>query len=442
MNTSVTGLLGALFTATGPMLMLGAVFAVVCFVLLMVVIKSLVRVCPPDTVLVITGAKRRVGDKEYGFRLKNGGWTFVLPYFQKVEELDVGIIALSVTLDQVNSRNGITVGADATACVCVDVSDPTLLYAAAERMLGRSEEEVREMVRTTLVGNFRGALNKTTPLEAIGTVDPNAAGDRVDFRKVLLEDSAHDLGTVGISVVSTSLQKMWDDASYVANLANRTLAGKRQEVEVREAALRRDAEQSESDADRRMGIAKSTADSQILREKRELGLFQEQCKAAIRRAALEADSAIAQARSAGGRRLQEANLELQQLKNQSNVILEAEAQQQASAIIAAGERQSVGIIKAAENTLLERKMQLIAEAGDLGRMVLFVQQQLPYLYQVYHENARAMTAADCFVAMDEKRGFNALANRGPYAFVDFLKQFEDGLGIRVADLLAVPTATE
>ena len=67
----------------------GGIVAVVCFFVGIGILRALIRVCPPDQVLVVTGAKRRVQGKEYGFRIHKGGWTFVIPYFQSVQALDL-----------------------------------------------------------------------------------------------------------------------------------------------------------------------------------------------------------------------------------------------------------------------------------------------------------------------------------------------------------------
>ncbi len=94
----------------------GGVVAVICFFFSIGLLNTLIRVCPPRQVLVVTGTKTQVQDKEYGFRLQKGGWTLVIPYFQGVQTLDLSIIPVNVRIDGVNSANGITVGADATAC--------------------------------------------------------------------------------------------------------------------------------------------------------------------------------------------------------------------------------------------------------------------------------------------------------------------------------------
>jgi uncharacterized membrane protein YqiK len=429
----------------------GGIVAVGCFLFGIGILRALIRVCPPDQVLVVTGAKRRVQGKEYGFRIHKGGWTFVIPYFQSVQALDLSIIPINVRIEGVNAANGITVGADATACVCVDVHDETLLYAAVERLMGKSRGEIQEQIQQTMIGNVRGALNKTTPLEAIGMVESiedgdrptNATtpagteGERAHFRQELLTDSNQDLSSFGMRVVSVSLQKIWDTSNYIANLANKTLSRKRQEVEIEEARLRARAERAESDAQRRQIVAENQANEQILAAQQELEVLRRQCEADIERARLEADGAISKAHSEGQRAVQEATMQWQKLKNVSNVTLISAARQRAAEISATGESDSIRIFQGTHNDLLQQKVQLMAQAGELGRIALFVQQQLPALFEAYQQHAQGI-AVDNLVIMDDRRGFNGVANRGPEALVDFLQRFEEGFGIRVRDW---PTAT-
>lgn len=419
------------------------------------ILQALIRVCPPDQVLVVTGTKTRVQGKEYGFRIQNGGWTFVIPYFQRVQTLDLSIIPINVRVEGVNAANGITVGADATACVCVDDEDETLLYAAVERLMDKSRQEIREQIQQTMLGNVRGALNKTTPLEAIGmgestdeadkppgTSTPAATeGERAQFRLELVKDSNQDLSSFGMRVVSVSLQKIWDTSNYIANLANKTLSRKRQEVEIEEARLRARAERAESDAKRRQTVAENGANEQILAAQQELEVLRRQCEADIARTRLEADGAISKAKSEGERHVQEATIALQKLKNVSNVTLEAETRQRAAEIRAAGESEAVRILQETHNGLLQQKVQLVAQAGDLGKIALFVQQHLSHLFEAYQTYAKGL-AVDNLVIMDDKRGFNGVVNRGPGALVDFLRHLEEGFGIRMRDLLVAATTSD
>jgi uncharacterized membrane protein YqiK len=422
----------------------------VLFVFLLILLRSLIRVCPSDHILVVTGGtETEVGGRKYGFRIQKGGWTMVIPFIQTAQTIDLTILPINVRVEGVNSANGINVGADATACVCVDDTNETLLYSAVQQLLGKSRKQIQDQIQQTMIGNFRAALNKTTPLQAIGMMESvegvdgagtSAAGpdsdegERAIFRKVLLDDCQQDLSAFGMQVVSVSLQRIWDTSNYIANLANKTLSRKRQEVEIEEARLRARAEQTESDASRRMLVAENRASERILAAQQEVELFRRQQEAEARRAQLEADSAIAQAKNSGQRQVEEMKAELQKLKNLSDVVLASEANHETAGIIAQGKAEAVQIVQQARNDLLQQKVKLLVDAGDTGRIALFIT-QLPKLFEAYQLYAGEQKVENLLV-LNEEDGFTAAVNRGPASLVDFLKQLEEGFGISVKSLLS------
>ena len=436
----------------------GGALAIIAFLIMIVALRALIRVCPSNHILVVTGGTETVVEgKKYGFRLQRGGWTFVIPFIQSVQFIDITIIPINVQVDNVNSANGITVGSDATACVCIDDMDKVLLYSAVQQLLGKSRAQIQEQIQQTMIGNFRATLNKTTPLQAIGMVEsvesveqqkqngdsdaPNQStseggmadgdqtnddasatetpqtrdGERAIFRHLLLEDCREDLSAFGMNVVSVSLQRIWDTSNYIANLANKTLSRKRQEVEIEESRLQARAERAESDSKRRMLVAENQATEKILQ------------------ARLEADSAIVKAKSTGQRRIEDVSADLQELRNSSEVIVEAEAKRRAAEILAEGEAKAVEVVQQTQNELLQQKVDLLKNSGDTGKIALFIT-QLPHLFEAYRTHAKSLKV-DNLVVLNEQDGFNSAVNRGPAAFVDFLKCFEQGLGVSVKELI-------
>lgn len=422
---------------------LGGVLGIVAFFVMIAFLRSIIKVELPDTLMVVTGRKRVQGGKTFGFSVERGR-TIMVPYFQSVQHLDLGVFPINVRVEGVNSANGITVGADATACVCIDDDDEGMLYAAVERLMGKDRAQIHDQIQQTLVGNFRGALNKATPLEAIGMTEiidddddqiAEAAqaiehGERAQFRQELLRDINSDLSSFGMKVVSVSLQKIWDTSNYIANLAQKTLAGKRQEVEIEETRLRANAEKAESDAERILKLAKSKADEQIIVAREKLEIYRRESVAQIEQARLEADHGIEEATNRGEREVQAQLIQLQKLQNQSKVTLKAEAEQQAAQILSEGEQESVNLVEGTRNDLLRQKVEMLAKSGQAGTSVLFIQQQLPRLFEAYKKHAEGMSV-DSFVVMDDDSGFNGAVNRGPAAFVDFLLQFKRALGVDV-----------
>lgn len=458
---------------------MGGVVAIVLFIVILSLLRSMIRVCPSNHILVVTGGSQTVvNGRKYGFRLQKGGWTFVIPFIQSVQAIDLTIIPINVRVEGVNSANGINVGADATACVCIDDANEPLLYSAVQQLLGKSRDQIQEQIQQTMIGNFRAALNKTTPLQAIGMVESaegledvelaeiadeafntnvdrrangggtadasssitaDAEGERAIFRQVLLEDCQQDLSTFGIEVVSVSLQRIWDTSNYIANLANKTLSRKRKEVEIEEARLEARADQVESDAERRMEVAERRTDERIVAVRQEVEVFRRECNAAINRAKLEADSGISEAESQGQRQVEEMKVELQRLRNQSEVTLMAEAQRRAAEIVAEGEAEATNYVRQARNDLLQQKVELLQRSGDTGKIALFIS-QLPRLFSAYQSSA-AGQKVDKLLVLNEEDGFNSAVNRGPIAMVDFLKQVEAGFGIDIKALLSNTAST-
>ncbi len=436
MSIAMTGLLGGLLGVAG-------------FFLLLIMLRVFIRTERPDKILVVTGRKRKEGGRTFGFSVERGRTTRI-PYLQSVSTLDLGVFPINVRVESVNSANGITVGADATACVCIDDDDPAMLYSAVERLMGKDRPQIQAQIQQTLIGNFRGALNKATPLQAIGMDDawkdeegegsaaptaPLVKGERALFRNELLRDINQDLSSFGMKVVSVSLQKIWDTSNYIANLAQKTLARKRQQVEIEEARLRALAAQAESDSARRVEVAKNKANELIIAARVKLEVYRRESRGQVEQARLEADGAVAEAANRAERLVQEKLVELQAIKNRTGVTLEASARTQAAEIIAAAEREAVRIREQTRNTILEQKASIIQRAGEAGRGVLFIQQQLPRLFEAFKEYAKGISVESLLV-MDDERGFNGAVNRGPAAFADFIRRFADALGIDVRSFIA------
>jgi len=129
-------------------------------------------------------------------------------------------------------------------------------------------------------------------------------------------------------------------------------------------------------------------------------------------------------------------VELQKLKNQSSVTLVASAREEEARIVAEGDREAVSIRQSARNELLKSKAELLATYGDDASSVMFLQQQLPMLFEAYMEATNSGTV-DNLVVMNDDEGFSGAVNRGPRAFADFLRTFADAFGVDVR-ALAMP----
>jgi flotillin len=429
--------MGSFLSAWGGII--GGGLGVAAFFVVLGVLRRTIKVASPDKLLVVTGRRTVHEGRAFGFSVERGR-TFALPYFQSVGSLDLGVFPITVRVEGVNSANGITMGADATACVCIDDDDPAMLYSAVERLMGKDITSIHDQIKQTLIGNFRGALNKASPLQAIGMEDVTGEGDstelgeRAQFRAELLKDINSDLRSFGMKVVSVSLQKIWDGSNYIANLAQKTLAEKRQQVEIEEARLRAIARQAESDSERRIQVAKAAADERIIAARQALEVYRREAAGQVKEAELRAERGIDEARNKGEAQVQGQMVELQKVRNETAVTLEATAKEEAARTVAAGEREAVLIREAARNEILKRKADLLQRFGDDAASIVFIQQKLPALFEEYRAQAAKAAEVDSLVVMNDEEGFVGAVNRGPRAFADFLQTFRRAFGIDVGAL--------
>ena len=111
----------------------------------------------------------------------------------------------------------------------------------------------------------------------------------------------------------------------------------------------------------------------------------------------------------------------------------SDTQRTKAEILAQGAAKATEIVQGTKNELLQRRARLLSEAGDYGKIELFMS-QLPHLFSAFQEHAKALTV-DSLLVMGEDSGFNEAVNRGPRALVDFLRYFEQAFGINVRDFL-------
>jgi len=426
---------------------ISGIVGVIAFFVLLSIFKAFIKVTFPDKILVVTGREKVKNGKKFGFSIDRGRTT-IIPFFQSVDNLDLRILPVNVQVDGVNSANGITVGADATACVCIDDDDEAMLYSAVERLMGKSYHEIKDQVQKTLIGNFRGALNRATPLEAIGMEDydddekpvelqkPAADGDRAKFRREMIEDINSDISAFGMRVVSVSLQNIWDSSSYIANLSKQKLSKKREEVEIEEARLKSLAEKIESDARREIDLAKSKAKEEVLNIQEKLEIYRRESEASIDQARNEAKSKISEQYNKGQAEIETLRSDLQALKNQTEMLIKENAEKEAREIVAKGEERSSEIVENAKNSILEQKIKLMDNTKGVGNLVIFVQQQLPHLYEAFKKNS-AQAKVQSLLIMDKEEGFKSAVNRGPESFGYFLQQLENSMGISLKEIMSV-----
>ncbi len=269
---------------TGTLLpILLVLVALVAVIVVMTAMRNYIKV-PPNKVAVFYGRKHRAPDgRIVGFRLVTGGAALKWPIVEEVTYLDLTIFPIDLDVRDVPNKDGVLVSVQAVANVKIR-SDLESLSAAAERFLGLTHEEIKQIAYKNLEGHLRSIVGRLTVEEIVR--------DRAKFNQEVLTEAASDLGKIGLGVDVLTIQKIWDNEGYIEAL------GKRRTAEVK-----RDARIGEAVAEREAIISSTTAIREAKeRENENLALIaQAEKERDVKKAQFEAEvlSQQARARQAG-----------------------------------------------------------------------------------------------------------------------------------------------
>jgi flotillin len=301
--------------------------ALVILVVVMTAVRNYIKV-PPNKVAVFYGRKHRLPDgRVVGFRLVTGGAALKWPIVENVTYLDLTIFPIDLEVRDMPNKDGVLVSAQAVANVKIR-NDEESLIAAAERFLGRSLEDIKQIAYKNLEGHLRSIIGRLTVEEIVR--------DRAKFNQEVLAEAAADLAKIGLGVDVLTIQKIWDSEGYIEAL------GKRRTAEVK-----RDARIGEAEAEREAIIRSSTALREAKeRENENLALIaQAEKERDVKKAQFEAEVQAQQAKARQAGPLAEAIARQQVVEQEVQVELIRTKKQ----------------IEVAEAEAIRRERQLLAE---------------------------------------------------------------------------------
>src|SRR5882672_6603478 len=199
------------------LVVVGAVGILAALVVIGMIISRIVYICPPNEVLIFSGAHRRLGtdDRVVGYRVVQGGRGIRIPLIEVVDRMDLTNMLIELRVQGAYSKGGIPLNVQGIANVKVS-SKTVQLANAIERFLGMNREQIMAIARETLEGNLRGVLSTLTPEEV--------NQDREKFAGELLHEADHDLARLGLELDTLKVQHVSDDKGYLASIGRRSTA--------------------------------------------------------------------------------------------------------------------------------------------------------------------------------------------------------------------------
>jgi flotillin len=196
--------------------MVGAVAILGSLLVIAIILKRIIYICPPNEVLIFSGGHRKLGDdRVIGYRVVQGGRGLRIPLIEVVDRMDLTNMMIELRVQGAYSKGGIPLNVQGVANVKVS-SKTEQLANAVERFLGMTREQIMAVARETLEGNLRGVLSTLTPEEV--------NQDREKFAGELVHEADHDLARLGLELDNMKIQHVSDDKGYLASIGRRSTA--------------------------------------------------------------------------------------------------------------------------------------------------------------------------------------------------------------------------
>jgi len=232
---------------TGSFIVIIAGFIGLFFVMLLWFISRYKR-CPSDKILVIYG-KTAGGTSS---KCLAGGAAFVWPVIQEHEFLDLTPISIDVDLRGALSRQNIRVNVPSRFTVAVS-NEPGVMEVAAERLLRKSTDEIRETAKDIIFGQLRLVV-ATMDIEEINS-------DRDKFLTNVSSNVGSELRKIGLTLINVNVTDIQDESGYIEALGKEAAAKAINDAKQSVAEKNRDGSIGEANANKEKRVSVSAADA-------------------------------------------------------------------------------------------------------------------------------------------------------------------------------------
>lgn len=239
------------------------------------VFESCWRKCPPDKLMIVSGAGR--------MRSVSGKGTFVIPLLQRVDTLSLGAVQVQLTTENdIPTQDAILIHACAVANFQIGQT-PELIEVASKNYLNMDKAEITRQVTEVMLGKMR---------EVIGQMDlKELMRDRESFNHKVFEGSRDDLANLGLVLRTFNVQDFSDSQGIIRSMgadqaaeikkeaelaqikAAEEVAIRQNQLDLKQADLKKQADKAKAEAD--MVKATVTAEKQ-----RELYIAQQEAEIA------------------------------------------------------------------------------------------------------------------------------------------------------------------
>jgi len=397
-------------------------------VALIYAVRSLIVICLPNELVVVTGRSRVTGEgQRVGYRLLHGGRTLRIPIVERVSRIDLRTIPIEVMVRNAYSRGGIPLIVQGIANVKVSARDP-ISHNAVERLLDKPFDELMRIAKDTLEGNLRGVLATLTPEEV--------NEDRLKFAQRLIEEADEDLKKLGLELDTLKIQNVTDEVNYLDSIGRQQTAEILKKARVAEATRASEAEQTEASARQAAQVAAIQADLKIAEESNLLRVRRAELEALALARESEAKVSGEKARVVAEQALQQERIGLEQRRLEADVLLPAQADREAAEQRAKGTAATISEDGRARLFVLDETIKLYRNAGTEAERI-FILNMLPEIIREISHSVQGMDIDKVTVIDSGGRGTGVAnaASQLPEAIIKITEQIETATGVNILSRL-------
>jgi flotillin len=405
-------------------------FSIFGLIIMVWFMKSFLCICKPNEVLILSGRKRRTKDgQEIGYRVLTGGRSIRIPILETAKRMDVTTMPVRVEVKNAYAKGGTPLNIQAIANVKIS-THPEVVGNAIERFLDRDRSELTRVARETLEGYLRGVVATLTPEEL--------NEDRLRFAERIASDVSRDLTKLGLQLDILKIQSVSDDVDYLKSLGRRQIALVIRDAQIAESNAISEAEQIEAECQEHAEVAKTQDKIIVLEKQNELRKIQAKLEQKAKSEEEITTAAAKEKRAKAEQLLQSLRAELERLRLNADIVLPAEAQQQAKELHAKGTAAPLEENAKAAALVNEILSQVWQQTGMDASQLFLLQQIETILKEAVQIPHRITLDKINVIDNGDGKSLASLVNVYPEIMLKFLESVNQTLGIDVVGTLNPP----
>ena len=298
-------------------------------ILLIIFIKTNLKVCPPDKILIFSGRRSKLPDgTKVGYKVVRSRG-LKIPLVERVYEISLRVIPVEVKLQNVLAGGLVPVSVEFTANVKIASTFEKGLANAIERFLGKAPDDIAQVAKEILEGNLRGVLAEYSPEEA--------NEKRIEVAQKVKSLSEKDFKELGLLLDTFKILSISDDKGYLEAVSVRKNAEVQKEAQIAEAIASSEARKVKAEKDKEASIKEITSKKEVVKAENEYRVHKANLEAESNRKEAEAKVAYEIAEMQEREKLEERKIAAYKKKYEAEKVIPAEAEKKSKELLAIGE---------------------------------------------------------------------------------------------------------